>query len=193
MAFSSRQAAVEADLEAALKDLERFKTDFRVQVSANLSEFEGAAKELRLIRDDELRELGGRIEALVGQLQEMLTELRGRPNNALAQDEAVHLVATVNMLDAEIDALLGLLVYVETELARRAEPSQSFVGKAVAAVSRIILPLRNILKPALQKIAVRLWRIISGLMTPKEWSVGGELGNTVWGLTKVKLEIKFGP
>ncbi|MFC4871012.1 hypothetical protein [Negadavirga shengliensis] len=193
MAFSSNDRTARSDLEALSKDLEQFKAYFREQVGHEISQVTEAAKEFRLLTQDDLVELAGRIEILVDQLQNMLGELREREGFALSQPEAIQLASTVNTLQVELDSLIVLFDYIETELNKQNATPQSFVGRAFQAVQRSVSSLRSFIKPIIQRIAQRLWRLISGLLTPKEWSIGGELGNTVWGLSKVKLEIKFGP
>lgn len=47
--------------------------------------------------------------------------------------------------------------------------------------------------PTLRRALSRIWQLIAKLLTPKEWKLKGSIGNQVWGLSKVEVEITFGP
>lgn len=185
MAFSGSSRMARSDVKAILADLARFKEGFREQVGLEILRVGEAAREFERMTADELMELGKRIESLIDDLEGMMLELEQRERLRLDQVEGIQLASTEATLREELDSLTALLAQLEGELSKRNEDPEG--------ARRTLSALLSFFKPLIKTIARRLWRLISGLLTPKEWSVGGEVGNTVWGLTKVKLEIKFGP
>jgi hypothetical protein len=101
--------------------------------------------------------------------------------------------SSLNSLLAEIDALeerlLELLASYEVQSAyQMSSPSRR------AAVVHSLSWIGRHIKAALKGALRSLWNLISRLLTPKEWSVQGELGVGVapFGLAKVSASITFG-
>lgn len=193
MTFSNQQEMTKKNVLVLQEEVGRIKAELAKDFHVDLTTVSQAAREFRIADERRLEELAARIEELVEQLQSMLGELRERAHFTLTSDEAVRLAGTAHALEADIEALLALLERVEAELEARQSPASTFIGGAVQATKRVISKLARILKPILRSVSAHLWRLLVGLLTPKEWSIKGSIGTPVLGLAQAELEITFGP
>lgn len=193
MAFKNNNRINHSDIETIKSDIESFKNEFLYRVGTEIKELDIAGKEFILLKGGELFDLYQRVESLIEQIQDMISELKNRDGIKLDTSEAIQLTSTVSILELELNSLLSLLEKLDLAFTKLDDKNdKSFIGKAKHRVQKVISSIQNVLRPFLKKVSQRLWKLISGLLTPKEWSIGGEIGNSVFGLGSVKIEIKFG-
>lgn len=183
---------INAEIDSTRRDLEHLKRAFRGDFGRDLEEIAEMSRELQHADARTLVDLSTRIDAMVDRLQSLLGQLRERSPFALGTQDAIQLANEANSLQADIDLLLAALGEIEHWL-QRGESGNMFADKLKPKLASTIRFVKSMLKPIVRAIHTRLWKLIAGLLTPKEWSISGEVGNTVLGLGKVRMEIKFGP
>lgn len=194
MAFKNTLRNAESDLEILQSDIQNFRNEFKNKIGTRIEDLENAAGEFGLLKERDLAALYQRVESLIEQTQQMIWELQNREGIKIDTAEAIQLTSTISMLELELNELLRLLEKLDLAFLKMSTgDEQSFIGKTKSGIKSALNSIRNVLKPLLIRFSQRLWKIISGLLTPKEWSISGELGNTVFGLGAVKIEVKFGP
>lgn len=193
MTFSGEQGRNQKDVQILRDEVRHLSEEMSKEFHVDLENVAGAARELKLVDEGRLQQLAERIEGLIEDLQAMLAELRERAPFTLTSSEAIQIAGTASALDAEINVLAALLAKIEAELERRQAPAHTFIGGAAASAKRLLSKIATILRPIIRSVSARLWRLLVGLMTPKEWSIKGSLGTPVLGLASVELQIAFGP
>ena len=175
MSFSNNSEIIDNEISAIKKAIDNFR-----QISDLLEPlYDEFQNENDSFLKEQIKHQAERIEQLLKQLTAMLKEL-SEITNQLNQNEylskviPIQLIATLNVLKAELKLLDHLLCHGQQTFKK--------AGKLIATQ----------LKPLLKIIGKRIWRLITHLTTIKEWSISGTIGNNVWGLGKVKLEVKFG-
>lgn len=193
MGFKNINQFNQSDLHILETDIQSFKSEFKNRVGSEINDLEIAGREFRLLKEADLVDLYQRVESLIEQIQDMIWELKSRNGPIMDASEALQITSTISTLEGELNALWSLLEKLNVAFAKMNDTDEeSFIGKSKIRLQRTLRSIQNVLKPLLRKLSQRLWKLISGLLTPKEWSVSGELGNTVLGLGSVKIEVKFG-
>jgi hypothetical protein len=175
--------------------------DFRRRIENVRGEAEHLMDEFRVPDNDdwlidpiEARALAQRIRITCA---ELLRQLDSLVSDAPAADRigtAFVMVSTLKSLLDEIDEVEGRLRELSALLTMQGATRRSSPGLMAAAgrsLSWIGQHIKSVLKGALRS----LWNLIAHLLTPKEWSVQGELGIGAgpFGLAKVTATITFGP
>lgn len=118
--------------------------------------------------------------------REYAAQLEASPEKE-AKQTALYLATIVQDLSAEVQKTAEL---VEARLERQGNlAAEAAITQTFQAVKGWLQNLRSLI----QGIAGKLWRVISNLLTPKEWKVRGSAGTSVLGITSAEVEITFGP
>ena len=97
-------------------------------------------------------------------------------------------------LKTQLEWLEGMLLHLENMVSSPVTKwPNGFAGSIRSSVSSALSKVKNYLIPLLKKFLSKLWSIISGLLTPKEWKIKGGVGTGLLGLANVEVEVTFGP
>lgn len=194
MAFSKISQFNKSDLNNVQSDINDFKNDFINILGSDPNDFAAIGGEINEINQNQLVDLYERVQELIDQLQDMITELSDRSEVIhLDKSEAIQISSTVSILQTELENLLKSLEIIAAKLEVESQKDrESYFGRQYRKVKRMVAGIKSYLKPRIISISQRLWRLISNLLTPKEWSIGGEIGHSLFFVGKVKMEIKFG-
>ena len=93
-------------------------------------------------------------------------------------------VTSMNVLNSEIESLYY----------RVSELTTTKVGSGKLSLVKKVQGWLSKLKQKIKKISSHLWQLISRLLTPKSWTIHGDTGVSILGLTgNVGISITFGP
>lgn len=146
-------------------------TDLSVMVR-EIGEFVQEHELIELIKDIAL-------PAKIEDFQLAIDEMINAENKAKPAAQAFAALSAINAQLAYLDARLNYFVSMQT------------ISQTVSTAWN---NLKNYLQSIFQSISQHLWQLISQLLTFKEWSVSGDAGVNVFGLTgTAKVELKFGP
>lgn len=183
---------IRKDAESALKDIDALRreiTEF-VEFRAVLSEL----KQSGLPAAIELSEFQARVSELIDRIRGMLESLRSEPGGFRSPAAALPLTALAQELKAELEWLESILSYLEGMFFSPADAWRSVSAMHVSgSVSAALSKVRGYLIPQIKRFLSKLWSLISGLLTPKEWKLKGQVGTGLLGLANVEVEITFGP
>ncbi len=142
---------------------------------------------------DELERMRERISELMTRLREMLGRFAETAPRAGEDPESrFRLRGEIEEMQSLLESLmvvwqrlLNLVDIVEQRVAATAAGGQGVVAKVRSWLSTIMTWLKG--------LSGQLWRLLSGLMKPKEWSVSGTVAAAPFGLANATIEITFGP
>lgn len=66
-------------------------------------------------------------------------------------------------------------------------------GFTAAFLRRSASWFRSVFIPVLSSALGKVWRLVSRMLRPKEWKLGGKLGTGIFGFAETSIEITFGP
>jgi hypothetical protein len=116
-------------------------------------------------------------DAVSKQVEQILTS--GTATNEQA-------LATVSGVQAAYEEAQGVEA-MTSDLASAEPGSDQNTGLA-----RVRAWVVDVAKPAIERVAKQLWAILSALLTPKSWTIGGNLGTGVLGLVGENVSVTFG-
>ncbi|HVA36339.1 MAG TPA: hypothetical protein VNJ51_01865 [Candidatus Dormibacteraeota bacterium] len=133
-----------------------------------------------------------RLETHSTQLRSLARERRGRLTgvSTAVQDIGLSLQSMIHLLDAQVEWLRDELTRLEQ--LKTAAGWQPAAPQGQTPVQRVLSWISG-LRAQLKKVGGMLWNIIALLLTPKQWTLKGELGTGVLGLFNAGIEIQFGP
>lgn len=142
---------------------------------------------------DELERMRERISELMNRLREMLgrfaeTALRAGDD----PDSRFRLRGEIEEMQSLLESLLVVwqrLISLVDIVEQKMAATRSGGPGVVAKVRSWLLTIMSWLKG----LSGQLWRLLSGLMKPKEWSVSGTVAAAPFGLANATIEITFGP
>jgi len=119
------------------------------------------------------------LPAKIEDFQLAIDEMITAEDKAKPAAQAFAALSAINAQLAYLDARLNYMVSMQT------------ISQTVGAAWN---NLKNYLQSIFQSVSQHLWQLISQVLTFKEWSVSGDAGVNVFGLTgTAKIELKFGP
>lgn len=122
------------------------------------------------------------IEAIKSELTKLKTIAQDNLEN-LSKDKAFKMISHVQSAQATAQLLSTSML---------ATSSQGGLGQTVSnVINNLSNWVNGTLIPWLKNLWSSVWATIQKLTTPKEWKISGELGSTVFGLSKAQLEISF--
>lgn len=142
----------------------------------------------------DLEEFRKRVEQLLARIGRLLQEISSTEFKRAGEGMAFPLATLANQLNAELDWLQGILEHIDAMLRDSAQTlPEALVTQISAPVRTALQKIKSYLTPLLKRFLAKLWQIISGLLTPKEWKLQGKVGTGILGLAEVGIEITFGP
>lgn len=185
------ESHVAEDAQSALQDvaiLQKELIDF-----AELEVIRQAMADLRLPAAAHLIDFQQRVEQLLARLTALLSRLASRNGGRNHPTDGLALVSLVNELRAQIDWLEGILEQLQSMSHPERAPLPTWFLQSVSGpVRRALDTIRQVLARLLRRLLSKVWQIISGLLTPKEWKLQGKVGTGILGLADVGIEITFG-
>ena len=147
-------------------------------------------------REPVLRGFRSFIAHALGRLAAVRVTLAERRHTLANVAEAVHLPEVLTDVSSELGALRTEAEAWRTRLGFAARAARG-TGSAVAAAATALLRrtgswLRSVFIQTLSSALGKLWRLISRMMRPKEWKLGGKLNTGVFGMAETSIEITFG-
>lgn len=112
----------------------------------------------------------------------------GIPEHDGAKSATAWLEAEIARALREVAVYAGLIDRLKSEISMILTNARQVSHSAVKAVLGWIAGFENWIK----RISAQLWNLLSGLLTPKEWKLGGKTGTGAFGLAEVSVEITFG-
>ncbi|OZG70408.1 hypothetical protein BTA51_25920 [Hahella sp. CCB-MM4] len=142
--------------------------------------------------NNDIRNLGG-TERIVGDafhvivtsLQEIRSTTRV-PN--FGRDDAHDLIISMQTLSATCELLSYNLDFIAARNVASHNPQQA----ATQTITSVKNWISAKLIPLINGIWQSVWAVLAKYVTPKEWTVSGELGTPVLGLAKATVGITFG-
>ena len=117
--------------------------------------------------------------------------IAGLINNEAATGEedrrrlAFQAISDLGVLASESDVLDGLMTLLSVTNNPISNAAKGIINTALGWLS-------NHIKPLIKKISSQLWSLISHMITPKSWTVQGQTGVSLFGLTgNVSIGITF--
>ena len=183
---------IRIDAESALTDISRLKEE--IKSFEHMHEIESHLKEIDLPILKDLNEFHNRVFYLLDRIEGLLDEIREVPISDRPSSTTLSLSTLAQELKSHLEWLEGILSYLDNLIISNSpllpqHTRQSISGPVRGALSKI----KSYLLPQLKKFLSKLWTIISGLLTPKEWKIKGQVGTGPFGLANVEIELTFGP
>ncbi|RUP00632.1 hypothetical protein [Hyphomicrobium sp.] len=148
--------------------------------------------------EQKLANIRFRIDALLRAVRDRLSSVsrdmpaegsRAEINPAL-EGQVRKTLEELSQLEALAGRLNDLLTMIDLKTSANASQSiRSAVSTAIATAKTWL----SVITSWIKRISAQLWNLLCGLMTPKEWKLGGKVGTGILGLADVTLEITFGP
>ncbi len=177
-------------IETIIADLD----DLELEVRRGLSG-EGPVPIGELMREygyaERLEDIRNRIEALLRVVRNRLAHLKSDlagvgPSSRPYEDEVLRALHELSQLEALIARAGDLMTMIDMKVGSL--PANG-ISKAIAMAKSWLSTIGSWVK----RISAQFWNLLTGLMTPKEWKLGGTVGISVLGLGNVNVEIAFGP
>lgn len=131
-----------------------------------------------------------RVNELIDRIIRILSLMKsGNVNNRNLKGVLYPLSSLAQELNVQLEWFEKILANMDKVLKTKATNLHSRV-KNLISDSRA--RIKNYLVPLIKQYLTKIWQIISGLLIPKEWKISGSAGDFM-GLTKVGIEITFGP
>ena len=183
---------IQRDADSALSDLERLRVE--ILEFSELHQIQSALLESQSPIAQDLTKFRARIEDLLNRISDMLNFIRESPVEARSPSDVLPLSTLAQELKSQLEWLQSLLTHLE-KLASNPNNAVSLIhAKRIRnSVGTALSKVKSILIPMMKSFISKLWTIITGLLTPKEWKLKGGLGTGLLGLANVELEITFGP
>lgn len=184
--FESREAFLQSERERLMAAIDELEGQTRSLLGGEVLEgaFQEMAEQELLLPDanerlERILDLCAYLRTLLGEtFEEMREEIE---RNLIAAATAVQEISeTQQGLTREIEA-------IEIEPLEGTQPPPPDVASRAAMLRSW---LERVLKPAIKKVFRHLWQIISGMLTPKSWTLQG--GVSVPGLASAQISITFG-
>lgn len=180
------------DSEAALGDVDRLRRE--LLEFQELMEIEPVLREFEAQLASDLEEFRARVAELLDRIQRLLLQIGSGQTSRSGGGAAFSLSTLANELNAQLDWLQGMLAHLEGLVAGRTGNAPGwFTTKVAIPVRSALGKIKARLIPLLKRFLAKIWQIISGLLTPKEWKLKGQVGTGILGLADVGIEITFGP
>lgn len=142
------------------------------------------------------------IEDLKERCKRLIATLKGMSQPAIEDSEVREEISQFEQRAiqafTEIGAIHAELTYVQAELRHlpyryyRKRRRRGSLGSVRNATQSVVIYLRQQLFPLIKKISARLYNWIIQFVTPKGWSIGGEIGVNLVFQSKATLRINFG-
>jgi hypothetical protein len=159
----------------------QLRVDRAIEVAAEMPNLDG----LSLDRT-ELENLAQNVRVTGALLKEEIDHLVNEPDEQRAFSVYSLLTRRLAEVESVEQRARQLQEAVDTQLA--GGPSKTEAPTAHDRVVSRLSDLMTWLKEALHSF----WALISQLLTPREWTIGGKVGTGILGLTEVSASIKFG-
>ncbi len=195
------QAMFDRDAAAMLGQMQQFREAFDEFAKSDREEsYDSVARDMTDWPGEFIAEAIEDIQVLIEDIVALIGRIREAAAGGKGEAEARLMVSRVNQLQAELAWLESLLEKLEAAVDARIAEDPAAHGKGNTFVAKVKQRLTwqrrflgNRVQPILKRLLRLLWRFISGLLTPKEWTLGGKLGTGFLGLAEAHLDITFGP
>ena len=134
-------------------------------------------------------ELMDRMTQLLSRMMQPLEPFQAAPAYG---GTAFYITTMANELQAELEWLKAILEQLDVIVNESSEVGASLLNRVAKPIKTALSQLKTYLMPLLKKFLAKIWSVISHLLTPKEWKLGGKVGSTVLGLAEAHIEITFG-
>jgi hypothetical protein len=180
------------DAKQAIRDVGRLHEE--LVGFAELKALEPALQDWQMPLAGDLEEFRRRVEQLLNRIGRLLQEISSTEFKRAGEGMAFPLATLANQLNAELDWQHGILEHIDAMLRDSARTlPEALTAKITGPVRTALQKIKAYLTPLLKRFLAKLWQIISGLLTPKEWKLQGKVGTGILGLADVGIEITFGP
>jgi hypothetical protein len=175
--------------QAALADLNEFKEE--VEEGQELTRLQGLLSDTD--RDEQTKLERFRAETL--RLVDQLTRLLDRAyaaGEAPEQNSALgaQVIISAQALEAEVQWFHSYLKQVDNGMNYGNLTLTASVKQATVSSNNWV---QQTLLPTLRRALSKVFQFILGMLTPKEWSITGVIGNNFLGFASGELSITFGP
>lgn len=179
------------DAESALRDTDALRRE--IMEFAELRTLQSTLLQLESPAADELSGFMERAAELIARISEALQALHETPGQFRAPENAFALTTLAQELKAQLEWLESMLAYLEDMAAGPVAWPRDAAAQVSGAIGAARAKLTGYLIPLMKRFLSKLWSLISGLLTPKEWKLKGQVGTGLLGLANVEVEISFGP
>jgi len=184
--FESREAFLRSERRRLMDAVNEIEGQTRSLLQGEA--LEGAVQEM-VEQEWLLPDANERLERVLD-LCAYLRTLLGEPFEEMREEIERNLISaamTVQEISETQQGLTQELEAVEMESLEGAQPPPPDV---VSKAGMLRSWLERFLKPAIKRVFRHLWQIISGMLTPKSWTLQG--GVSVPGLASAQISITFG-
>lgn len=189
--FIEEVKELDADITSVINQIEVMRgqlSDAGPDGEADRALFEQLQSSLRHLTnqaDQLLRRISDAINGLIAQLRD--SSGWSDTGEGTADKEGVRReIAALQVLAARIGFLISQAkATIKMYSTAIWTSARTFVQKATRIMKALAAHIR--------RISARLFNLIVGLLTPKEWKIRGDLDLTLFGLAKGGAEITFGP
>lgn len=180
------------DASSAIIDVKRLRTE--ILEFEELHQIENTLRELESPVVEDLDEFKNRVSELLYRIYNLLNQIKNAPIQVSRPEEVLPLSILAQELKTQIEWLEGMLTHLQNMIFDPASISPSWVSQNIQKPLKSALSkIKSYLLPFIKKFLSKLWSIISGLLTPKDWKIKGKVGTGLLGLADVEVEVTFGP
>jgi hypothetical protein len=180
------------DIKTARNDIKQLKKD--IVEFPEIDQVVEIARGAQIPFSEDLHDFTLRADELCGRIDEILISLVENHYERDIIAQACHLATSGHALEAELNWLQTVLTRVDDYDFQEPVLFPSHLTQEIRPpVSKAVTKVKNVLMPRLKRLLSKVWQIISGLLTPKEWKIQGKVGTGLLGLADVGIEITFGP
>ena len=176
---------IRSEQEEVLKELDQIRKE--VMALSSHQDLEGPYYSLfrdGLVPQDEVEVARERVIVAVDYADRAIERLIQAPSSEARTHQALIAASSTQAIRDRVDVLAA---YYDPGVPRIAQSGLD------SGARKVWDWLRDHVKPIIEKVSKHLWQLICGLVTPKSWTIGGELGTGILGLASVKVSITFGP
>jgi hypothetical protein len=188
----STQENIRKDADSGIADVKRLREE--LLDFAELNQIRSPFREIGSPVAQDLEEFRNRVAELLDRIYSLLSQIKEAPTQLRRPEEVFPLSILAQELKAQVEWLEGILSHLEEMISSHvsAWPS-SFPQSVQVPLKSALAKIKSYLIPLIKKFLSKLWSIISGLLTPKEWKLKGKVGTGLLGLADVEVEVTFGP
>lgn len=185
--FESREAFLRSERERLMDAINELEGQTRSLLGGEA--LEGAFQEM-VERELLLPDANERLERVL-YLCAYLRTLLGESFDEMREEIERNLISAATAVQEISETQQGLTQEIEAVEIGSPGVAQSPPPDVVSKAGMLSSWLERFLKPAIKRVFRHLWQIITGILTPKSWTLQG--GVSVPGLAGAQISITFGP
>jgi|GEM_PF-4932008 len=186
------QRSLDVEFQVLTEDVADLRDRLLTDGRGLLADVAGTAREQSRYIARDVEKFMSRAETIIERIEallETLRSLRGAEATVQVRSTGLSIQAMINILEIQLEWLSEELARLQSMEVAGGAPSPP---RGPTLLQRAWSWIKSV-GALIKRISATLWQIIARLLTPKEWTLKGDIGTGFLGLANAGIEITFGP